>query len=179
MFPTHLNMECFPSGLLLHYSDVVMGAMAPQITSVSIVYSPVCSGTGQRKHQSSASLAFVREITGDRWIPRTKGQYRGKCLHLMTSSWLFHNSVNTLMQHHHGEHGFGDTTSYRSMHIGLDLSLLRSLKLIFNIYYVAIKKHYFKIILSNLVAAWTLPSWYTQRWATVDFHEGNETFPRK
>ena len=26
------------------------------------------------------------EFTGDRWIPRTKGQYRGKCFHLMTSS---------------------------------------------------------------------------------------------
>ena len=27
------------------------------------------------------------EFTGDRWIPRTKGQLRGKCFHLMTSSW--------------------------------------------------------------------------------------------
>ena len=27
------------------------------------------------------------EFTGDRWIPRTKGQLRGKCSHLMTSSW--------------------------------------------------------------------------------------------
>ena len=26
------------------------------------------------------------EFTGDRWIPRTKGQWRGKCFHLMTSS---------------------------------------------------------------------------------------------
>ena len=26
------------------------------------------------------------EFTGDRWIPRTKGQLRGKCFHLMTSS---------------------------------------------------------------------------------------------
>ena len=24
-------------------------------------------------------------FTGDRWIPRTKGQWRGKCFHLMTS----------------------------------------------------------------------------------------------
>ena len=39
----------------------------------------------QRKHQSSASLAFVRGIHRDRWIPRTKGQLRGKCFHLMTS----------------------------------------------------------------------------------------------
>ena len=27
------------------------------------------------------------EFTGDRWIPCTKGQWRGKCFHLMTSSW--------------------------------------------------------------------------------------------
>ena len=45
-----------------HYSDVIMGAMASQITSVSIVYAIICSDTNQRKHQSSASLAFVRGI---------------------------------------------------------------------------------------------------------------------
>ena len=28
------------------------------------------------------------ESTCDRWIHLTKGQLRGKCLHLMTSSWL-------------------------------------------------------------------------------------------
>ena len=44
---------------------VIMSAIASQITSVSIVYSTVCSGSDQRKHQSSASLAFVREI--HRW----------------------------------------------------------------------------------------------------------------
>ena len=47
---------------LEHYSDVIMGTMASQITSASIVYSHVCSGADQRKHQSSASLAFVRGI---------------------------------------------------------------------------------------------------------------------
>ena len=42
-----------------------MGAMAYQITSLMIDYSTVYSGTAQRKHQSSASLAFVRRI--HRW----------------------------------------------------------------------------------------------------------------
>ena len=41
------------------YSDVIMGAMASQITSLTIVYSTVYSGVDQRKHQSPASLAFV------------------------------------------------------------------------------------------------------------------------
>ena len=36
-----------------------MGAIASQITSLTIVYSTVCSDADQRKHQSSASLAFV------------------------------------------------------------------------------------------------------------------------
>ena len=42
-----------------HYSDVIMGTMASQITSLTIVYSTVYSGADQSKHQSSASLAFV------------------------------------------------------------------------------------------------------------------------
>ena len=48
--------------LLAHYSDVIMGAMASQITSLTIVYSTVYSGADQRKYQSSTSLAFVRGI---------------------------------------------------------------------------------------------------------------------
>ena len=46
----------------IHYCDVIMGVMASQITSRTIVYSTVYSGLDQRKHQSSASLAFVRGI---------------------------------------------------------------------------------------------------------------------
>ena len=45
-----------------HYGDVIMSTMASQITSLTIVYSAVYSGVDQRKHQSSASLAFVRGI---------------------------------------------------------------------------------------------------------------------
>ena len=46
----------------LHYDDVIMTMLACQITSLTVVYSIVYSGVNQRKHQSSASLAFVREI---------------------------------------------------------------------------------------------------------------------
>ena len=45
-----------------HYSDVIMGDMASQITSMSSVFSVVCSAAHQRKHQSSALLAFVRAV---------------------------------------------------------------------------------------------------------------------
>ena len=51
------------------------------------------------------------EFTGHRWIPRTKGQYRGKCFHLMTSScitsfwWMsatyqFHSIDNASIHRH-------------------------------------------------------------------------------
>ena len=50
---------CF---VVAHYNDVIMGAMASQITSLTIVYSTVYSSLDQRKHQSSASLAFLRGI---------------------------------------------------------------------------------------------------------------------
>ena len=47
------------TGVTLHYSDVIMGAMASLITSLTSVYSTVYPDADQRKHQSSASLAFV------------------------------------------------------------------------------------------------------------------------
>ena len=45
-----------------HYGDDIMGTIAYHITSLTIVYSTFYSGADQRKHQSSASLAFVRGI---------------------------------------------------------------------------------------------------------------------
>ena len=49
-----------------HYSDIIMSAIVSQITGVSIVYSAVCSGEDQRKHQSSASLGRIHVPTA-RW----------------------------------------------------------------------------------------------------------------
>ena len=68
--------------VLFHYNDVIMGTIASQITSLTIVYSTISSGADQRKHQSPASLAFVREIH--------------RCFHLMMSScvWLWPTNVN-------------------------------------------------------------------------------------
>ena len=45
--------------------SIIMSTIASQITSLTIVYSVVYSGVDQRKHQISASLAFVRGI--HRW----------------------------------------------------------------------------------------------------------------
>ena len=46
----------------IHCNDVIMGQMASQITSLTLVYSTAYSGADQRRHQSSASLALVRGI---------------------------------------------------------------------------------------------------------------------
>ena len=53
------SLLCFVAD---HYNDVILGAIASQITSLTIVYSNVNSDADQRKHPSSASLAFVRGI---------------------------------------------------------------------------------------------------------------------
>ena len=64
------------NGLMAHYNDVTMTTMASQITSLTVVYSTVYSDADQRKHQSSASLAF------------TNDKLHGKWFHLMTSSCI-------------------------------------------------------------------------------------------
>ena len=63
-----------------HYDDVIMIPKESQITSLTIVYSTVYSGKDERKHQSSASLAFVRGI--HRWpvISPHKGPVMQKML---------------------------------------------------------------------------------------------------
>ena len=73
------------TAFLHNYSDVIMITTASQITSLMIVYSTVYSGAN-KKHQSSASLAFVREI--HRWPMNSphKGPVTRKRI-LMTSSF--------------------------------------------------------------------------------------------
>ena len=70
--------------------------MASQITGLAIVYSTIYSGADQRKHQSSASLAFVRGI--HRWPVNSphKGPVTRKWFHLMTSSFMEIPRVNQL-----------------------------------------------------------------------------------
>ena len=78
-----------------HYSDVIMGEMASQITSLAIVYSTVDSGTDQRNIKAPRHWPLCGEVTGDRWIPRTNGQQRGNSFHLMTSSWHCDDTTST------------------------------------------------------------------------------------
>ena len=56
LLTTFTLCDCVPNA---HYNDVIMGTIASRITSLTIVYSTVYSDADQRKHQSSASPAFV------------------------------------------------------------------------------------------------------------------------
>ena len=91
----HQSYRCWGRN---YYNDVIMGAIASQITSLTIVYSTVYSDADQRIHQSSASLAICAgnssgtgefpapcgKFTSPRWM--TNGQsVCGKCFHLTTS----------------------------------------------------------------------------------------------
>ena len=67
-----------------HYNDVIMGTIVSQITSLTSVYSTVYTDADQRKHQSSASLAFVWRIHRGPVNSRHKWPVRRKCFHLMS-----------------------------------------------------------------------------------------------
>ena len=72
--PTYTNNTMVADAITpSNYSDVIMGAMASQITSRMIVYSTFYSGADQRKHLISASLAFVRGF--HRWPVNSKHKW--------------------------------------------------------------------------------------------------------
>ena len=54
------NFTLITEGHFCHDGDVIMGTIGYQITSLPIVYSTIYLDADQRRHQSSASLAFVR-----------------------------------------------------------------------------------------------------------------------
>ena len=79
-----------------HYGDVIMGAIASEITSLTIVYSTVYSDADERKHQSSASLAFVRGIhrgpvnSPHKWpVTRKKFPFDDVIMRWFVSLWLY------------------------------------------------------------------------------------------
>ena len=60
--------------VMRHYCDVKMGAMASQITSLTIVYSTVYSTQTKKTSKLRVIGLLCGELIGDRWIPRTNGQ---------------------------------------------------------------------------------------------------------
>ena len=92
-------------GFWNHYRDVILSAIASEIISVLIVYWTVCSGTDQRKHHSSAPLAFVRRIYRWPMISPHKGLVTWKMLSfddtILKDPWcrkLFHVPMSSRHQ---------------------------------------------------------------------------------
>ena len=57
-----------------NYGDVILGAIASQITSLAIVYSGFYSGADKKNVKAPRPWPLCGEFTGDRWIPHTSGQ---------------------------------------------------------------------------------------------------------
>ena len=68
-----------------YYSDVILSAMVSQIAGVSTVCWTVCSGSSMKTSKLRATGLCEGNPVND-GFPLTKGQWRGKCFHLMTSS---------------------------------------------------------------------------------------------
>ena len=66
-----------------------MTTMVSQITSLTVVYLIVYSGADQRRHQSSASLAFVRGIHRISEFPAQRASYAEK-----VSIWWRHHVMD-------------------------------------------------------------------------------------
>ena len=86
-----------------HHCDVIMSAMACQITSLTVVYSTVYSGADKRKPQSSASLAFVRG--NNRWPANSphKGSVTRKIFPFYDVIMLW-NTVHRLWHRNHNKY---------------------------------------------------------------------------
>ena len=114
-----------------HYSDVIMSAMASQITGVSMVCSTVCSGADQRKHQSSASLDFVWGI--HRWLldsphkgPVTRKMFPFDDVTSRYTPYLIHERPRGLCREHCTDNWpcFNRTARYVVVNIGVTIHWL-------------------------------------------------------
>ena len=83
-----------------------MGAMVFQITSLTIVYSTVYSGSDKKKRQSSASLAFVRGIhrSYDRLISTMGFSLLVRCHLYIESGPRFLKLISDLILHSFGSY---------------------------------------------------------------------------
>ena len=77
-----------------HYSDVKMGTIASQITGLTIVYSTVYSDADHRKHQSSASVAFVRSpVNSPHKLPVTRKMFPFDDVIMVCMMMLWHGNT--------------------------------------------------------------------------------------
>ena len=89
------DLQGYTPSSILHYNDVIMGAIASQITSLTIVHSTIYSDADQRKHQNSASLAFFAvNSPGTGEFPAQMASYAEN-----VSIWWRHHGFQTQYQY--------------------------------------------------------------------------------
>ena len=94
-----------------------MGAIASQITTPTIVYPAVYSGANQRKHQSSASLAFVWGIhrwpvnSPHKW-PVKRKMFPFDDVIMRTENWTFLEYAYKTLLNHSARNAVSGDTSY-------------------------------------------------------------------
>ena len=59
---------------LMHYNDVIMGAMSSQITSLALFIQWFIQAQTKENFKAPRHWPLCGEFTSDRWIPRTNGQ---------------------------------------------------------------------------------------------------------
>ena len=139
IFVDNGKILCASEFILKHYSDAIMGTMASQVTSLTIVYSTVYSGADQRKYLSSASLAFVRGIhrgpvNSPRKCPVTRKMFplddvNMRCVNITNrneTQWR----VNTLKQRQDGRYFVDDVLKCIFLNENVLISIKISLKLV-------------------------------------------------
>ena len=70
---------------------ITMGAIASKITTSRLFNQAFIQTQIKENIKVPRHWPLCGEFTGDRWIPRTNDQLRGKCFRLMTSWWTVAN----------------------------------------------------------------------------------------
>ena len=74
--------------LATHHSDVIMCPMTSQSPATRLLAELLLQAQKRENIKAPRYWPLWGELTSGRWTPRTKGQWRGNCFHLKTSSWI-------------------------------------------------------------------------------------------
>ena len=83
---------------IFHYNDVIWAQWRLESPASRIFTQPFIQAQIKENIKPPRHWSLWGEFTGHRWIPRTKGQWRGKCFHLMTSPYSWFSMYHAISQ---------------------------------------------------------------------------------
>ena len=107
---------------LWHYNDVMMDAMASQITSLAIVYSPLIQTQIKEHIKAPRHWPLCGEFTGDRWIPAQRTSNAEN-----VSIWWRHHGITLLVRRRVGSGTVETPVNFRSVQNTLNINLMASI----------------------------------------------------